>query len=667
MTDPTTTAPNTRLRRDLSSVIYRGRNRDQRVVIDEVSGNFTRTAEHVWQSLLAGTSDERIWRQADAAGWTRSRHAQDRATKQTAFAFRIPLGTIDPLARRLAGWSGVLFSRTAVVCWVGVILFAIALCLNHSGELAIALGKLPSFLSASGAFSIAAVFIATKFAHELAHGVACRRVGGRVGDVGVMLLCGIPCPYCDVTDVWRQPSAVRRAAVMLAGIYVELIVASLAFFVWLGATDPTVRFHMLNLMVVCSVSTIVFNANPLMRYDGYFVLADYLGSVNLRREAHSAFSAVVMARIAGPNYGLSKSASLRDLALTCYHALATLYKVLVLVSIATLILGFAGGFHLRSMAAILVLSAAAIGSFRGIRRLVGITRGGGNWEKVPSYRRFCFVLVFIFVVLCAAFFPTPRYRRVSGWIDSSDAMMVYMRNAGIVADVTADYGESVRTGDRLVEIDNDRLELQAAKLRGQLAVATIRRDQSRRGSLAVAARDRDLQALEVAREALHTQLVSVRARIQQTEIQSPASGIVIPASSKRRSSDVLHLKDRLGSATEAHESWCRVAPNKRLHAVLELNARDRRLVELGTRVRICPNDHSGTTFFAHVDSISQLSEEKESITQEAKFKVLCPIEVLPTDDLISWLGRDCETIVELPKRSLASDAYQWTLSWLGGE
>lgn len=587
--------------------------------------------------------------------------------RQSALAFRIPFGTIDPLARRLADWSGFLFSRMAVMFWAGVIVFAILLSLNHRAELAAGLGGLPTFLSASGAFSIGMIFVATKLVHELAHGVACRRVGGRVRGVGVLLLCGVPCPYCDVTDIWRQPSAVRRASVMLAGIYVELILASLALFVWLAATDPVLRFHMLNLMVVCGISTLVFNANPLMRYDGYFVIADYLGSVNLRREARIAFASVVMARLAGPNYGLSKSASRRDLGLTCYHALSTLYRMLVVLSIATLILGFAAGFQLRSIAAIFILVAAAIASVRGMRRLGGIVRGEGSWKRVPSFRRIFFALAVILFLLVAAFIPTPRYRRVLGRIDSSDATTVYMGSDGVIANVAVDYGDLVCAGERLVEIDNGRLELQAAKLRGQLAVATIRRDQSRRGSLAVASRDRDLQALEVAREALRTQLVSVQTRLEQTEIQSPISGMVIPAESKRQSSDVLHLKDRLGSTTQAHESWCRVAPNGRLHAVLELNARDRQFVDVGTRVRICPNDHSGTTLIAEFDSISQLSEDKESITQEAKFQVLCPLELLATDDLIGWLGRDCETIVELPKRTFASDAYQWTLDWLGGK
>ena len=101
--------------------------------------------------------------------------------------------------------------------------------------------------------------------------------------MGALFLCLSPCLYCNVSDAWTLPSKWRRIIISFAGIYVELMIAALATFVWWNTPQPAVRQqHRLCLMVLCSVSTVVFNGNPLMRYDGYYILADWLEIPNLR-------------------------------------------------------------------------------------------------------------------------------------------------------------------------------------------------------------------------------------------------------------------------------------------------------------------------------------------------------------------------------------------------
>src|SRR5438132_5348776 len=122
-----------------------------------------------------------------------------------------------------------------------------------------------------------------KVIHEFGHGLSCKAFGGEVHEMGALFLVFSPCLYCNVSDAWTLPSKWKRIIISFAGIYVELIIAALATFVWWNSSaHPFINNMSLSLMVVCSVSTVVFNANPLMRYDGYYILADWLEIPNLR-------------------------------------------------------------------------------------------------------------------------------------------------------------------------------------------------------------------------------------------------------------------------------------------------------------------------------------------------------------------------------------------------
>lgn len=116
-----------------------------------------------------------------------------------------------------------------------------------------------------------------KIIHEFGHGLACKTFGGEVHEMGLLFLVFSPCMYCNVSDAWTLPSKWQRIVISAAGIYVELLIASIATFIWWRTDHGTFINNMcMSLMVVCSVSTFVFNANPLMRFDGYYVLADWL-------------------------------------------------------------------------------------------------------------------------------------------------------------------------------------------------------------------------------------------------------------------------------------------------------------------------------------------------------------------------------------------------------
>src|SRR5262252_10522141 len=125
-----------------------------------------------------------------------------------------------------------------------------------------------------------------KIIHEFGHGLSCKAFGGECHEMGVLLMCLSPALYANVTDAWTLADKWKRIIISFAGIYVELIIAAGATFVWwYTPAYPVANNIALCVMVLCSVSTVVFNANPLMRFDGYYILADWLEIPNLRQKS----------------------------------------------------------------------------------------------------------------------------------------------------------------------------------------------------------------------------------------------------------------------------------------------------------------------------------------------------------------------------------------------
>ena len=121
-----------------------------------------------------------------------------------------------------------------------------------------------------------------KVIHEFGHGLSCRHYGGECHEMGVMLLVFSPCLYCDVTDSWMLKNKWHRIIIAAAGMYIEIILSAIAVYVWWN-TNPGLLHHLaLNTFFVTTVTTVIFNANPLMRFDGYYIMSDFLEIPNLR-------------------------------------------------------------------------------------------------------------------------------------------------------------------------------------------------------------------------------------------------------------------------------------------------------------------------------------------------------------------------------------------------
>jgi putative peptide zinc metalloprotease protein len=251
-------------------------------------------------------------------------------------ALRIPL--LDPgrfLDRFVPLWRA-LWSRGGMALWLLAVLPAMVLVPAHWPELTDDLSD--RVLQADNLLLLAFVFPIIKALHELGHATATRAGGGEVHDMGIMLLVLMPVPYVDASASTVFRSRWARALVGAAGMLVELLIAALAFYLWLAVEPGLVRAVCFNVMIIAGVSTIIFNGNPLLRYDAYYILADLIELPNLAQQSMRYWAYLAEHYLLRVNDAESPAQSRSERVwFGVYGVASTAYRLLVTLAIALFI------------------------------------------------------------------------------------------------------------------------------------------------------------------------------------------------------------------------------------------------------------------------------------------------------------------------------------------
>jgi len=210
---------------------------------------------------------------------------------------RIPLTDPDALLGRLGAVTAPLFGRLGFALWLAVVVLAGTLAASYASEIGDYWRS--RALAPYNLLLLILTYPVVKGLHELAHGLAVKRWGGEVHEMGIMLLVFMPLPYVDASasSVFRDKH--KRMLVGAAGILTELFLAGLATFVWLTVETGTVRDIAYDVMLIGGISTLLFNGNPLLRFDGYYVLADAIEIPNLAQRANRYYGYLVQKYLFG--------------------------------------------------------------------------------------------------------------------------------------------------------------------------------------------------------------------------------------------------------------------------------------------------------------------------------------------------------------------------------
>jgi|GEM_PF-868876 len=199
--------------------------------------------------------------------------------------FKIPVYDPDDLFNKTIPYLKFVWGKTFSFIYIALIVLAIWLLMSRWSHFTHMVAQ--DFFTMYNAPLLIAAFYFSKVLHELGHGYMCKHHGGEVHQVGWLFMVFTPFFYCNVTDSWTFTSKYARFMVTAAGILTELFIAAIATIIWYFTDIGFGHSLCFNLMVSCSIATIMFNLNPLLKYDGYYMLMDYIEVPNLRQRATS--------------------------------------------------------------------------------------------------------------------------------------------------------------------------------------------------------------------------------------------------------------------------------------------------------------------------------------------------------------------------------------------
>ena len=393
------------------------------------------------------------------------------AALKNPLALRMPLLDPGPFLEATQVVGRVIFSRLGFVLWFLLIIGATGIVVTRWSELA---GNMPDRLfSISSILPLVLAYIPVKLLHELGHGYALRRWDSEVREVGLMFLVFFPVPYVDASQAMMLPSKWQRITVSAAGILVETGLAAVATFVWAMAEPGALRAIAFNVMLIGGVSTILFNANPLLRFDGYFMLSDFLESPNFAQRANKYFWYICERYVLGIVEAVPPQMVRNERGwLLTYAVSAFVYRIFLLVLISLFIASrfFGLGILLAMWSLVMALG---VPTFKGLSFLVRNPRLIGQRTHALQRGGLAIGILSALVTLV----PLPSATTVAGYARHPDGAQLRAGTDGIVTDVVAQNGAFVFEGEAILLLEVPDLDRQIL-----LATATLRDLEMRRAA-----------------------------------------------------------------------------------------------------------------------------------------------------------------------------------------
>jgi putative peptide zinc metalloprotease protein len=480
------------------------------------------------------------------------------------------LSAIEPILRPLLNKWGFL----AWCVWVFIGLYAVIPHWEHVEN------GFRDAIAPANYLWLSLVFIVIKAIHETGHGVICKRFGGQVPEFGFLLLVLFPSPYVDASSAWSFSSRWKRMAVGAGGMIFELAVAAAAALYWRSTLDqPGTLAHQLafNIMFTASFTTVIFNANPLMRFDGYYILSDLLEVPNLMQRSQKMLQYVMQRYVYRLENTRPPSTSRSEKSiLVVYGVLALVYRIFLFFSITLFVMG-----RMFAIGLVLAVWTAAAWFLIPIGKFV-------HWlaasPQVAEHRARTIAISLAMIsagVLFLGVLPLPDSRRASGVVESEQRSGVFFGADGFVVAAHKRLGEHVKAGDVILECRSDELVARLGMAQAELDEAVaLERQAIERGLSA------HTQSFASTIDARRKMVEKVRERIEHLQVRAPHDGVLVLGEGGVDPAAVV------GAMVQRGQAICDVVDTKRVRIVAPLTtAQAAPLIELGGErfsVRIRP-------------------------------------------------------------------------------
>ncbi|MDA0282340.1 MAG: hypothetical protein O3B13_08115 [Planctomycetota bacterium] len=504
----------------------------------------------------------------------------------------------------------------------------------------------------------------SKIIHEFGHGLSCKHFGGECHEMGVMLLVFSPCLYCDVSDSWMLRNKWARIMIGAAGMYIEILLSAFAIFVWRYTDQGLLHNLALNVFFVTTITTVIFNANPLMRFDGYYMMSDFLEIPNLRPKAdkllRESFAWYCLGIESKPDPFMPETGKAWFIT---FAIAAGIYRWFIVIAITVFLYTVLKPYGLQSIGATLAVVSVStiVGSMiSNLYKIISAPR-----IEPMSKPKIAFTLTILFCVgFSVLSIPLPLHIEATYIIEPLDVRHIYTQVPGELLDAPVKPGQRVELGQVVAQLSNPDMEDQERSLRSKVTIQKIERDWQMRagneGRMSLAD-----QQIAVYSE----QLDEIQQRLQELTIKAEVSGTIVEAPNVPEPSIETARKQlsswngtplnpkNLGATIDERTHLLSIAPGDRFQAIVLIDQGD-------------INDLSQAEFVERLEDSErkhQLIEMKfdhlASRTYQGHIKEVSknPLDYVP-EQLSNKLGGELPTVTDGQGRErLLSSVYQATV------
>ena len=543
---------------------------------EELNERVLKFANDLAMLQFLAVQGQRMKARMDAAKKQKKKKGGLYALANNIFFFRKSLYDPDRIFGRMAKAVPWIWTKTTYwVSWAIIALGAIVFIYSAEG-LDHALANLFNWNN------LALMWVTTivlKSVHELGHGLTCKHFGGEVHEIGFMSMVFTPYFFVNVSDAWTMPDRRHRMLVSFAGIYVELVFAALATFLWAVVQPGWFKDFLFNIIVIASVSTIIFNANPLMRFDGYYIMIDAIETPNLQQKSR----ALVQSKLTKLLFGTTAKADpLARMPLPkkrlwlfyTYAVLSWMYGYYVIYSLIVFMephlqpLGLEG---LADWFAFLALTGWVVVPLWHFVKQLDLSREdlkpGGRWGRIAkvfgipllAFGAYCFVPVSTEIVRHSA-------------VEVANPEVARPESMGFIQKVHVREGQAVTPGTVLAELENREIRQELAlqeraleeyELRIRVALGAERAD--------------EMKQLEALRDGAKARMEKARRDVEQLTLRAKTAGVVLNRD----------LESRVGQLLRPpNDTFCELAPLNPMQIKIPLTEQQVREVRRGQRVTL---------------------------------------------------------------------------------
>lgn len=516
---------------------------------------------------------------------------------------KIPLFNPNEFLDNTVRFAKPLFTRPFFILWMILMAGALGVLYMRWSDF---YAPFADILATRNLVILVIVMTALKFWHELGHAYACKVNGGAVPDMGAMLMAGMPMAYVDVSSSWSFASRKQRILVGLGGMYFEMIAAALFMYIWAftgpGVVNSTAHF----VVLMASFMTVMFNANPLMRYDGYYVLSDLVGIPNLRGRSTQYASGLIKQLTLGLPMQI-QGKSYREMSwMLCYGIAAIIYQFWLMVTISLMIASqyFLIGMTLGAM----FLFGAVV---TPLKKTIKYLWFSPEVAHVRTRAVAISGLIIGGIILACTIVPVPGGVCASGQLSFEKVDVVRLPFDVYVKDLMVQPNQLVKADDVLLKVENPDVADDFALASASKAVA----DQMMLASVSGSPAEQKVRQFEQRKSAAQLRLVSQHFRSQT--VRAEADGVVISCPSSQN----------VGAYLKKGTELARIGQGERIVRVVmgERKITESR-PEVGDRAEVRLNSTTGNSVslgrITRIEPAGKHAVDMEGLTQAAGGNIL---------------------------------------------